>query len=77
MLEYATALKLGVIDLAMDRPPRNTRTAARGELTRNLRGMGVPYIINGFSLHIDGKDLLSMPDPFKTYTSEAKHDLRQ
>lgn len=65
------------IDLAMDSPPRNTRAAARGELIRNLQAMGVPYIINWTSFHIDGKDLLSMPDPFKTYISEARRYLRE
>ena len=65
------------INLAMDSPPRNTRASARGELVRALLPKKAAYIINWSTFHIDGKDLLPMPDPFKTYTTEAQEYLSE
>lgn len=60
----------GAIDLAMTSPPRNTRASARGEMIRSLLGREIPYVINWSAFYINGKQLFSMDDPFKTYVPE-------
>lgn len=64
------------IDLAIGSPPRNTRASGRGEMIRYLLEKEMPYVINWSAFYIDGKQLFSMENPFKTYTSEAEQYLR-
>lgn len=64
------------VDLATGSPPRNTRASARGELIRFLLNERLPYVINWSAFYIDGKQLLSMEDPFKTYVAEAQQYLK-
>ncbi|MFQ5780475.1 MAG: proteasome accessory factor PafA2 family protein [Nitrospiria bacterium] len=64
------------IALAVTSPPRNTRASGRGELIRSLLQRKMPYVINWSTFYIDGRKLLPMEDPFKTYTSEVQAYLR-
>lgn len=72
----ATLTSPAAIDLAIGSPPRNTRASARGELIRFLLDKRLPYVINWSAFYIDGRQLFSMEDPFKTYVSEAQQYLK-
>ena len=75
------------IDLATERPPRNTRAFGRGELVRHLLACGPhvepdsvrseeryfpAYVINWSIFQLRGQAPFPMPDPFKTYVQEVR-----
>ncbi len=78
------------IELAKDRPPRDTRAFGRAEVVRHLLASGPPqdsedrpirerlapsYVINWSAFHLRGREPFLMPDPFKTYVQEVRHHL--
>lgn len=78
------------IELAMERPPRDTRAFGRSEVVRHLLACGpsdehddmairdrlLPsYVINWSAFHLRGRDPFLMPNPFKTYVQEVRNHL--
>jgi proteasome accessory factor A len=78
------------VELAQDRPPRDTRAFGRSEVVRHLLACGPPpdsddqplrdrfypaYIINWSAFQLRGRDPFMMPNPFKTYVQEVKAHL--
>ncbi len=78
------------VELAEERPPRNTRAFGRGELIRHLlqwnppdeedepdRRDTPPYVINWSIFKLRGHLPFPMPNPFKTYVREVRAHLEQ